>query len=258
MASNQTEEEKDDLSLPKLAGALGVGYMAYRNRNSLTRQVRKVVGKAGVTLNKAANNVQFKGKMDELKSLSNAVVDTYGDATPKNMVRNLMNSENRKEMLNKNLSAYNKGMKERLNNLSPKDVVASSETMTSAFKRNGSIARREASLINMRKTANGSNQKYKNAFGANTPDIIKIFEENPELLMRDPMKNIKMSKGKDGVFNKIDTPNINFVKAFSEYNNNAKRNIDLKVDPKDKALQKIQARIRMALSYFIAGLVPWV
>lgn len=237
MAKNAQEEEQNDLSLPKLAGVLGVGYLAYRNRNNLTRQVKKVIGNTGVKLNKAANNVQFKGKMDELKSLSNAVVDTYGVASPKNIARGLMSPENRKEMLNKNLAAYNKGMQARLSNLSPDDVVRGAETMGSQFSKNASMAKREASLINMRKTANGSNEKYKKAFGGNLNDIIQIFEENPELLLKDPLKDSKFVKGPSGRMDKIDKPNLAFVKAFREYNNNPKRSIDLQIDAKDDQLQ---------------------
>lgn len=237
MATNQTEEEKDGLSLPKLAGVLGVGYMAYRNRNNLTKQVKKVIGEAGVTLNKAAGNVQFKGKIDELKSLSNAVVDTYGVASPRNIARNIMSPESRKEMLDKNLSAYNKGMKTRLANLSPDDVVRGAETMGSQFTKNSYMAKREASLINMRKTANGSGERYKKALGGNLNDVINIFEENPQLLMKDPLRDAKFVKGASGRMDQIDKPNLDFVKAFREYNNNSKRSINLGIDPKDTAQQ---------------------
>ena len=87
MANRREEERERGNSFLKVAAGLGIGYAAYKNRNQLIKGVSGVLKSGKVNLSRTANSASFRGTIGEMKSLSSAVVETYGNASPRNIAR---------------------------------------------------------------------------------------------------------------------------------------------------------------------------
>ena len=85
---DEEEKEKRGPNLLQIAAAAGVGYVAYRNRNRIMADVKKLTSAANVTLARTANNRQFKGVIAETKNLSKAFDEVY-DLSPKGIARTM-------------------------------------------------------------------------------------------------------------------------------------------------------------------------
>ena len=247
MANRREEEGERGNSFLKVAAGLGIGYAAYKNRNQLIKGVSGVLKSGKVNLSRTANSASFRGTIGEMKSLSSAVVETYGQASPRNVARAYLNPESRKTQLKRNLATYNKDLNKRLEINALDDVYQSQQRLGDRNKGNHRKAMRDASIINMRNAARRPDSPYRDAFGENFENVIRIFENNAEWLMKDPAKGLRKTTDANGkeIF---DEYNVNIKKLFDEYNYNPKRNINLGIHPRDEESQKNFVRNMMDLS----------
>lgn len=220
------EEEKEGLSLPKLAATIGVGFVGFKHRNKLVSGVTDVLQKGTAKLSRTTAGTRFKGTMSEAKNLSNAVFESYGEPTPRNMMRNAFSGTDRSQLMNKRVKAYNESLSDRLSRDLPDDIGRGYRQLEQSGRRNSRLAQEEASIVNMRQIVS-ENKRYQKSFGDQTENVMTVLQDNKKLLMEDPNAGLKRSNGQTSEFN------ANFLRVVEEHTNNPQKRINFGIDPAD-------------------------
>lgn len=225
------EKRKNQSSFVKnattVAAGVGIAYVAIQNKDVLLDKISDTIGKAAVTVNRNSTGMtSFKGKIDEAKDLNKALQDTYGEASPKNVLNALANRKEKYEAFTDNLRFLNKERLGRgLKSTVPKDIARTQDALIdSSFNRYK--ATQEAAQVKLKEVL--QKDKYAEAFGDNLDNVERVLRENPKLLINDQTKGIKR---KDSQFDQMPKSILN---AFVENNQQIDRTVDFNVEGAEK------------------------
>lgn len=220
---DEEEKEKRGPNLLQIAAAAGVGYVAYRNRNRIMADVKKLTSAANVTLARTANNRQFKGIIAETKNLSKAFDEVY-DLSPKGIART-MRVGGRTEQLNRQIKNYNTGMLARLDRQPLSDVGKSTQALRGSYR---SQATRTANIKNLDDVLfNESNPITKNLNDKQKQDIYHIIRNNADEIF-DGKRRKGYAKSGDGNLD------VGLYNIMQKYNGEANKTLNLHLDTSEK------------------------
>ena len=172
-------QEHENTKKPNLAGiaaGLGLGYVAYRNRNWIVKEIQSVTSKAQVSLARTTSSKQFRGAIGEMRNLSRSFDEVY-DLSPKGIVKSIQ-AGGRTEQLNKRLSQYNEGLSKRIGRHPLSDLKQSQKIMNNLEGGLASRATRSANSKNLTDILRGKDNRYRKLFGDNLDAAEHIIQHN--------------------------------------------------------------------------------
>lgn len=174
--ARREEEEKRGPSLLKLAAGLGVGYVAYRNRNKLVEGISDLARNSQIKLARTTGSRQFRGVMDEAKSLSRSFDEVY-DLSPKGIARTARVG-GRTQQLNRQLRHYNEGMNARMSRHQLGDIKESLNLMANLQENFGTLVKQGADMRNLDEVL--KQKEYAKLFGPRIEAARHIIKNNPK------------------------------------------------------------------------------
>lgn len=231
------KEENKNIRTAAIAGAaaVGIGFVAYQNKDEIVDQVASFVSKNSIRLNRATQSKGFRGKIEETKNVSRAFTDTYTKGSPQNIIRGITDRKEKAKEFNARLDGLNKAVDERVNKLVPDDVKSAIGTL-SKMRNTSSENSKKAFSAALQDNLHSVMQKkeFQKAFGDKTGDVEKLFREKPEILR---------NMGK--VQTEANVP-LSIVRGFAENNLNPDSAINFNIKNEEKRNAFMQSMFQAA------------
>lgn len=119
------QEDRENLlaGAGKIAMAIGVGYVGFKNYNSIRRNLSKTMAGANISLSRVTQSARFQGRVSEALNLSRAM-DEVIDYSPSGMIRTLRRPNNTEEIF-KRTQYHNRNTIDKLSRDKLSDVSES-------------------------------------------------------------------------------------------------------------------------------------
>lgn len=230
----------------KIAGAIGVGYVAFKNADVLANSISKVIGPAGVTLSRQSDAVSYRGIISETKSLNKAFQDTYGNMTPSRLISVMANRKDRSSDFQQRIRENNHLLKEaKTLSRIPKDMAQSNDQLSN-MRSIDYLARTETAKKVLSDTL--KKDEYKELFGDKAGDVERVFNEHSNLLTKDLTRGIRIKDGQPEALPR------DLIKTFNDYNLNDKKTVDFDIRGQEKRAEflsnmfKVQREVQESVS----------